>query len=332
MTSTTTPRGVRNRRSTSRREHLRRRRWRATPLLIITAVVAFAGVTVIAYSPTAQWLSALNQASVVKDYLPEVDHARPAAAVQLREAQRYNDALSAGAIVAANTNVPTGSGHSTDGSLDYWKMLTTGSGMMARIQIPSIHVDLPIYHGTSQATLLKGAGHLQGTSLPIGGKGTHAVITAHRGLAESVLFTHLDKLHDGDRFTITTFGRILTYRVIDTKVVEPQDTATLRQEPGKDLVTLVTCTPLGINSHRMLVTGERVTPTPASDLAAARSGPSAAGFPWFAVAYAMALVAIALYTRWAGLVVVVAEPGTVGPALAPAAASPGRWRRRSVAT
>lgn len=173
---------------------------------------------------------------------------------------------------------------------------------MARIQIPVIGVDLPIYHGTDERTLLRGAGHLQGTSLPIGGVNSHAVITAHRGLADSTMFTHLDRVTVGDRFILTTFGRVLAYEVTATRVVEPTDTAALRQEAGRDLVTLVTCTPLGINTHRILVTGERIIPTPTSDLDTAKEDPAALGFPWWAVLYAAALVFIATAAWWGGRV------------------------------
>ncbi|WP_459583204.1 class C sortase, partial [Aerococcus mictus] len=112
----------------------------------------------------------------------------------------------------------------------------------------TIDVDLPVYHGTSDEVLNRAAGHLEGTSLPVGGPSTRAVITAHRGLANARMFTDLNKVNVGDTFTIEVFGDVLTYRVRDTKVVAPEDTDTLRVEEGKDLVTLVTCTPLGINS------------------------------------------------------------------------------------
>lgn len=163
-----------------------------------------------------------------------------------------------------------------------------------------IDVDLPIYHGTSDVTLLRGIGHLEGTALPVGGNGTHAVLTGHRGLAESELFTHLDRLAVGDTFTIEVFGQVLTYRVGETKVVDPSDTETLYPVRGKDLVTLVTCTPLGINSQRILVTGERVTPTPARDLAHAGARPDIPGFPWWVVVIGAAVAVLTLYVWWMG--------------------------------
>jgi sortase A len=154
---------------------------------------------------------------------------------------------------------------------------------MARIRIPAINVDLPVYHGTSEAVLEHGIGHLEGTALPVGGPSTHSVVTGHRGLATSELFSNLDKVNVADTFTIEVFGETLSYRVIETIIVEPDDTQNLLIQPGKDLLTLVTCTPLGINSHRILVTGERVIPTPQEDLDAAGETPDVPGFPWWMI-------------------------------------------------
>ncbi|MGN7800025.1 class C sortase [Leifsonia sp. 22587] len=278
-----------------------RRQWRPGWLLILTIVVAAIGATILAYSPAASWLASYNQSLVVSRYNQSIAKVKPRASEQLAEARRYNSDLSAGAVLGRNTRVPTGSGSNAGKVYDYWRLLNTPNGTMSRIQIPKIGVDLPIYHGTSDASLLRGAGHLQGTSLPVGGTSTHAVITAHRGLAEATMFTELDKLRLGDRIILTTFGRVLAYRVISTRVVAPEDTTTLRQRTGEDLVTLVTCTPLGINSHRILVTGRRVLPTPAEDVRTAKGSGAALGFPWWAVMYGGALILIGLYGRWAGL-------------------------------
>lgn len=272
----------------------RRARRRPDPVVIATVVFAMAAATVLVYTPAAQWLADVNQSLVVDRYPGEVANADPAPALQLEEARRYNAALSSGAILAAEANVPQGDGSGGD-DIDYDRLLRTPSGVMARIQIPGLHVDLPVYHGTSDETLRRGAGHLEGTSLPVGGEGTHAVITAHRGLPEATLFTDLDRLRVGDRFTITVFGDVLTYRVVETRVVDPADTESVRPEPGRDLLTLVTCTPLGINSHRILVTGERETPVPPAVLADASADAGGAGFPWWLVAYLAALALIAAY-------------------------------------
>lgn len=132
-----------------------------------------------------------------------------------------------------------------------------GKGIMGYVDIPSINVNLPIYHGTDEAILQVAIGHLDWTSLPIGGTGTHCVISGHRGLPSARLFTDLDRLVQGDTFTLNILDRVLTYEVDQIKIVEPYDIEALQIEEGKDYCTLVTCTPYGVNSHRMLVRGVR---------------------------------------------------------------------------
>ena len=157
----------------------------------------------------------------------------------------------------------------------YWGAVDYGDGVMGQLLIPHIHVDMPIRHGADASALDRGVGHLHGTSLPVGGQGTHAVLTGHTGEADKALFSRLDELEQGDVFTIRTGTRTLSYRVADIRTVLPQDTKALRIEPGRDLVTLVTCTPIFINSHRLLVTGERI---PDGEMAAMRAhAPTVAG-------------------------------------------------------
>lgn len=132
-----------------------------------------------------------------------------------------------------------------------------GNGMMGYITISKIGVELPIYHGTSESVLNIAAGHLEGSSLPVGGKGTHSVISAHRGLPSAKLFTRLDKLEVGDTFTVTMLDRVLTYEVDKITVTVPEDTSELGMVRGEDYCTLLTCTPYGINTHRLLVRGVR---------------------------------------------------------------------------
>lgn len=133
-----------------------------------------------------------------------------------------------------------------------------GDGIMGTVEIPKIKIKLPIFHGTSEEILEKAAGHLEGSSLPVGGENTHAVITAHRGLPSAALFTDLDKMKEGDHFLLHILKETLCYEVDQISIVEPEDTKALAVEDGMDLVTLVTCTPYGVNSHRMLVRGHRV--------------------------------------------------------------------------
>jgi len=258
--------------------------------------MAIAGMGLLAYPTAASWIAQYNQSKVTADYSAQVDDARPDAKTQIAQAHAYNDALSSGAVLEANNHVPTGAGSSSDSSLSYTSILKANDeGLMARLKIPSISLDLPVYHGTADDTLLKGLGHLEGTSLPVGGAGTRSVITGHRGLAEATMFTNLDKVKDGDSLIVEVFGEVLTYRVTSTKVVEPEETEALRAEEGKDLLTLVTCTPLGINTHRILLTGERIYPTPAGDVAAAGKRPEVPTFPWWIIALVAGLVVVGLY-------------------------------------
>lgn len=134
----------------------------------------------------------------------------------------------------------------------------SGTGIMGYIEIPSIGVSLPIYHGTSDAVLQIAVGHIDWTSLPVGGAGTHCVLSGHRGLPSAKLFTNLDQVVEGDTFSIRVLDEVLTYEVDRILIVEPEDVSALEIEPGKDLCTLVTCTPYGINSHRLLVRGHRI--------------------------------------------------------------------------
>ena len=141
---------------------------------------------------------------------------------------------------------------------DYDSMLDlTGSGIMGSINIPKINLDLPIYHGTSEEVLSVGIGHVEESSLPVGGENTRSILTGHRGLANAKLFTRLDELEKGDMFFVHILNETLAYQVTEIEVIEPDDVESLKIVPEKDLVTLLTCTPYGINSHRLIVTGER---------------------------------------------------------------------------
>lgn len=170
---------------------------------------------------------------------------------ELGKAENYNTAL------YNNESATLGS---TDLSIlqEYDKILDIGNGIMGSIDIPKISVNLPIYHGTKEEVLSSGAGHVQGTSIPVGGENTHSVLTAHRGLPSSRLFTRLDELVEGDMFFINIQNNTLAYKVSKIKTINPEQVEYLKIEEGKDLVSLVTCTPYGINTHRLVVTGERV--------------------------------------------------------------------------
>ncbi len=138
------------------------------------------------------------------------------------------------------------------------KLDISGTGIMGYLTIDRIHVELPIYHGTSEGVLQIGVGHLEGSSLPVGGIGTHAVLSAHRGLPSAKLFSNLDELEEGDTFQITVLNRVLTYQVDQLHIIEPDDLEDLKIDPEKDYCTLMTCTPYGVNTHRLVVRGVRV--------------------------------------------------------------------------
>lgn len=157
----------------------------------------------------------------------------------------------------AGTGADAGSASASSVDAEYRSLLDSGGGVMGTIRIPKISVRLPIYHGTSESALASGAGHLYGSSLPVGGRNTHAVLTGHRGLVEAAMFTRLDEMRVGDYFYIEVMGRTLGYQVDRITVIEPNDTSQLKIVPGEDRVTLMTCTPYGVNTHRLLVSATR---------------------------------------------------------------------------
>lgn len=162
---------------------------------------------------------------------------------------------------AANNASADGSDNSGDSASakdkEYQSLLDSGDGVMGAIRIPKISVNLPVYHGTSELTLASGAGHLYGSSLPVGGKSTHSVITGHRGLVEAAMFTRLDEMRVGDYFYLDVMGHTLGYKVDRITEINPDDTSKLKIVPGEDRVTLMTCTPYGVNTHRLLVSALR---------------------------------------------------------------------------
>ena len=167
------------------------------------------------------------------------------------------DAGSADAGSASASSADAGSASASSADAEYRSLLDSGGGVMGTIRIPKISVRLPIYHGTSESALASGAGHLYGSSLPVGGKSTHAVLTGHRGLVEAAMFTRLDEMRVGDYFYIEVMGRTFGYQVDRITVIEPNDTSQLKIVPGEDRVTLMTCTPYGVNTHRLLVSATR---------------------------------------------------------------------------
>ena len=187
---------------------------------------------------------------------------------QREAAEQYNTMLSGAAITEGRASAPP---------LAYAQQLTVG-GVMCYVEIPKIGVYLPVEHGTSADTLEKSVGHVVGTSLPVGGASTHAVLSAHSGMASSKLFSDIDQLAEGDTFYIHVLGEALAYKVDAINTVLPTDTSLLQIADGKDLVTLVTCTPFGINTRRLLVRGHRVPYTPEQEASAAAEKPAASSW------------------------------------------------------
>lgn len=226
-------------------------------------VIAVVGLLVLLYPMTANWFSTRAHEAEVTGYiesvasLPMEDKAR-----QLTEAREYSQALPRGPLRDPYANSTAGEETAIgEGAEEYFDRLRTpGSQTMGRVRIASIGVDLPLYHGTDETTLSKGVGHLYGTALPVGGVGTHSVLTAHSGLASAELFTDLERVPIDDVFTVTVLGETLYYRVDQIETVLPHETDAVQTIDGKDYLTLITCTPVAVNSHRLLVRGERVDP------------------------------------------------------------------------
>ena len=218
---------------------------------IILILVFFVGLSVMLYPTISDYVNQLHQTRAVANYAADVDKLSDADYTAYFEAA---DAFNAQIAADPDALYFPDRFPSYESTLD-----VTGTGIMGYITIPRIGVELPIYHGTSDAVLQVAAGHLEGTSLPVGGASTHAVISAHRGLPSAKLFTNLDQLEVGDTFTITVLDRTLTYEVDNISIVLPTETDSLKVSEGKDYITLMTCTPYGINTHRLLVRGRRIT-------------------------------------------------------------------------
>lgn len=217
---------------------------------IILVIVFIAGLSVMLYPLVSDYWNARTQSRAVATYNDSVQVMSEADYSELfAQAEAYNQALAQVENPLINFDQVEG----YDELLDI-----SGTGIMGYVTIEKIGVELPIYHGTEETVLQIAAGHLAGSSLPTGGLGTHSVISAHRGLPSARLFTQLDELEEGDTFVITVLDRTMTYMVDQIRIVEPHEIQDLEIDPNEDYCTLMTCTPYGINSHRLLVRGIRV--------------------------------------------------------------------------
>lgn len=218
---------------------------------IILILMFLAGLSLLLYPTVSDYWNSMHASQAVANYAEKVkDLSREQYDKMLQEAKTYNKMLA-----------QSGGGYTLSKRQEaaYESILdVTGTGIMGYIEIPTIHISLPIYHGIEDSVLQIAVGHLEWSSLPVGGKSTHCVLSGHRGLPSAKLFTNLDQLIEGDTFVIRVLDEVLTYEVDQILIVEPSDVSALTIEEGKDLCTLVTCTPYGINSHRLLVRGHRV--------------------------------------------------------------------------
>ena len=236
---------------------------------ILAAACGIAALGLMLYPLVGDLLNEKYHSDVETAYTAAIADTDAAELEQQRQAaERYNTMLSGAAITEGGASAPP---------LPYAEQLTVG-GVICYIDIPKINVYLPVQHGTDADTLEKSVGHVVGTSLPVGGSSTHAVLSAHSGMASSKLFSDIDQLAVGDTFYIHVLGEVLAYKVDTIHTVLPTDTSLLQIEDGKDLVTLVTCTPFGINTHRLLVRGHRVPYTPEQEATAAAEKPVASSW------------------------------------------------------
>lgn len=243
-------------------------------LILILTVVMLLGTAMLCYPLISSWYAERTKSEIKTKYLQTVESTDEDQLQKTREqAEEYNRRLlnTIGDANAILKVIP-----------DYDSILQiNGSSVIGYISIPKINVDLPIYHGVSEEALAHGAGHMPTSSFPIGGVGTHAAISAHTGTASDKLFTNLDQLEIGDVFYLTVLSETMAYEVDQIKIVLPTQTEDLQINPDKDLVTLITCTPYGVNTHRLLVRGHRIElDTDAADNVADTSAPS--GSTWSA--------------------------------------------------
>lgn len=222
---------------------------------ILPPVLLVLGILVLLYPVIATYQNNLEQQRIAKAFSAEQTNLGPDVLKdELARADEYNRQAAEAPILdpwleSQRPNTPQYS--------NYLSQLDVNP-VMATVKVPSADISLPIYHGTETSTLEKGVGHLFGTALPVGGEGTHTVLTGHSGLGSATMFDHLNRVKVGDVFYIEVLGRHLKYKVTDIRTVLPNETESLNKVAGKDLATLITCTPYGINTHRLLVTGERL--------------------------------------------------------------------------
>ncbi|HBA47399.1 MAG TPA: class C sortase [Lachnospiraceae bacterium] len=218
---------------------------------IILVIILFAGLSLLLYPTVSDYWNKIHQSRAITSYTDAVADLDEAVYEEVwNDAVAYNGTLSQ----RQNRYFPTEEEHEYyESQLDI-----SGNGVMGYIQIPTINVSLPIYHGTDESVLQIAVGHIESSSLPVGGEGSHCVVSGHRGLPSAKLFTDLDKVQEGDIFLLQVLNETLTYQVDQIRIVLPEEVSDLDLVPGKDYCTLVTCTPYAVNTHRLLVRGKRI--------------------------------------------------------------------------
>lgn len=217
---------------------------------IILVVILLAGTGIILYPSISDWWNSMHATQAIAGYVTAVEDMSAQDREEILEAARkYNETLSNGVNFVLSEE-----------ELENYNSLLdiTGTGIMGYVQISSIGVNLPIYHTVEESVLQIAVGHIPGSSLPVGGEGTHSILSGHRGLPSAKLFSDLDQMVEGDTFTINIMNQTITYMVDQIRIVLPEETDDLAIQSGKDYCTLVTCTPYGVNTHRMLVRGKRI--------------------------------------------------------------------------
>ena len=237
---------------------------------LLAAACGIAALGLMLYPLAGELLSERYHSDIETTYTAAIADTDDVELTAQREAAQQYNAMLSGAVTIAE-------GGASAPPLAYAQQLTVG-GVMAYVDIPKISVYLPVQHGTDADTLERAVGHVVGTSLPVGGSSTHAVLSAHSGMASSKLFSDIDQLAEGDTFYIHVLGDTLAYKVDTIHTVLPTDTSLLQIEDGKDLVTLVTCTPFGVNTHRLLVRGHRVPYVSEQEVPAAAEKPAASSW------------------------------------------------------
>lgn len=260
---------------------------------IVLGLIFLAGLSLLLYPLVSNTWNEWRAAALIGDYTEQVQElSQEDTREWLDRARAYNQTLVGKGIPDAFAI------HSTEENSEYASELAfRADGMMGTISIPHINVSLPIYHGTGTDVLTKGAGHLQGSALPVGGTGTHCVISAHRGLPSAAMFTDLDQLQIGDHFYLTVLGEKLAYEVDQIEEVEPDETRSLAVEEDQDLCTLVTCTPYGVNTRRLLVRGHCVEYSEEVEQTEGKS-PRASIFTQYGLWVALGLAVVTGFSVW----------------------------------